>query len=350
MTKLTEEIFHGGNLRDAEKAFGIKPDDWLDLSTGINPNPWPVPQVPIQVWSRLPNESDGLCQAAKNYYGCNSLLPIPGSQFAIQTLPMLFPATSKVAIPAIGYEEHRAAWHRAGHTIFAYADHELDKLDEKIRAHDLDFVVVINPNNPSCDVISRQKLKSWLLCLKDNGGYLIIDEAFIDGTPELSMTDALSCENLIILRSLGKFFGLAGMRLGFVLAGADIRNQLGRYLGPWAVNTPARWIGERALSDKSWQHETRIGLPIESQRLFDYLRARFSIEPITIKSTPLFVSVKLDKSIANELYVSLARRGVLVRHIAANGQDYIRVGLLKNRQQWARFDFAVRTAIEKLHL
>lgn len=341
-----EEIHHGGNLLAAKKQFGIKTEDWLDLSTGINPSPWPIPKIPIEIWNRLPDGSDDLIEMAKNYYACNSLLPIPGSQFAIQTLPKLFPQGTTVAIPDIGYQEHRAAWEKEEQQLYYYSDNKLDELDNKIESGELKVVIVINPNNPSCTVLSKARLNRWLTALEKRHGYLIIDEAFMDTTPKHSMVDSLNSNHLMILKSFGKFFGLAGLRLGFVLTNRDICQQLNRHLGPWGVNHPARWIAAKALADKMWQQETREKLVIDSQRLKQYLEnhSPFKEGHNNIKKTSLFVTLGLNKERARKLYQELGQQGILVRHIpTGQRQEYIRFGLIRDECLWKKFDQAIKT-------
>ena len=330
MVKLT----HGGDLTAAEETFGIAKEDWLDLSTGINPKSWTVPALPAEIWRRLPTLDKELVRTAKAYYACHSLLPIPGSQFAIQTLPKLFSKCS-VGIPLVGYQEHKSAWERAGHKIIFYSDENLEELDDKIGTGQIDHVIVINPNNPSCQLISEKRLMSWLKKLQTNNGYLIIDETFIDTMPQHSMSGHLHAGNLIILRSLGKFFGLAGIRLGFLLAQESLCNRLQERLGPWAVSGPAQWLGIQALADTDWHGENRQWLEKTAAKLRDYLQSEFSDELISIKHTPLYVTLKLEKNFATDLYKHLGQHGILIRLIPFNEQhSHIRFGLVANEEQW----------------
>lgn len=338
-------LSHGGDLETAAKTFGIKKTDWLDLSTGINPHSWPVPVVPADIWRRLPALNKELIASARIYYQCNSILPVPGSQSAIQTLPVLFPRC-RVAIPVIGYQEHKIAWEKAGHDIIFYSDEQLDELDARIESGQVKHVVVINPNNPSCKIIEKNQLESWLMKLRQRNGYLIIDETFMDTTPEFSMVEHMDSGNLIILRSLGKFFGLAGVRLGFLLAHTDICNNVQQQLGPWAVSGPAQWIGIQVLSDTSWQQNNRQWLKEESTHLRDYLENILDHEIISIKHTLLYVTVILEESVATFLYEQLGKQGILVRYIPFNNQHAcIRFGLLKDSEQWLRFKTAMETII-----
>jgi len=208
--------------------------DWLDLSTGINPNGWPVPEIPSACWARLPEDDDGLERAAQTYYEAEHLLPVAGSQAAIQTLPRLRPR-SRVAVLDPGYAEHAYAWRNAGHEVAAVA---AERLDEALQGSDV--LLLIHPNNPTGARFSVEQLLDWHARLAARGGWLVVDEAFMDVTSEHNLCRHTAREGLIVLRSLGKFFGLAGARVGFVCAQASLLAQLHGILGPWSVSAPAR--------------------------------------------------------------------------------------------------------------
>jgi cobalamin biosynthetic protein CobC len=201
---------HGGRLLEAARRYGIAPGDWLDLSTGLNPHGYRPPPVPAHAWARLPQDDDGLVAAACAYYGCAELLPVPGSQAAIGLLPRLRPP-GRVAVLAPMYAEHAHAWRRAGHAVTELPAASLTE------AAGFDVLVLANPNNPTGHCFEPRSL----LAMHDRlppGGWLVVDEAFVDATPAASLAGHGARPGLIVLRSLGKLFGLAGARVGFVLA------------------------------------------------------------------------------------------------------------------------------------
>src|SRR5581483_2833826 len=202
---------HGGQLLRAAERYGLPRERWLDLSTGINPVAWEGGPVPLASWNRLPEEGDGLLEAAEAYYKAPEVLPVCGSQAAIQALPRLR-ARSRVGVPALGYNEHAYRWKQAGHDVLPL---ELADLATALDA--LDVVLVCNPNNPTGERVRPAELLVWHERLSSRGGWLIVDEAFADSTPENSVARFAQRDGLIVLRSLGKFFGLAGARVGFVL-------------------------------------------------------------------------------------------------------------------------------------
>ena len=314
---------HGGRLRAAAKRYGIPVNAWLDLSTGINPNAWPVPALPAELWQRLPEEDDGLVEAAKNYYG-TTLLPVAGSQAAIQMLPRLFNPCS-VALVATSYAEHERAWQQHGHQIIH---------DEDLLQSDADVVVVVNPNNPTGKLYGAAELLGLHARLVQRGGMLVVDEAFMDATPEHSLAPYCPRSGLVVLRSLGKFFGLAGARVGFVLAAENILRPLAELLGPWPVATPARHVAKLALCDTDWQEKTRAALLAASLRLSDML-IRHGFTPDG--GSGLFQWIKCKDAASVHQY--LAEQGILTRLFELPAS--LRFGLPYGEKNWARLDAAL---------
>jgi cobalamin biosynthetic protein CobC len=373
---------HGGRLRRAAEHFGIPLADWLDLSTGINPHGWPVPAPPPEVWTRLPEEEDGLEKTARGNYGSPVVLPVAGSQAAIQALPQLR-APCRVGVLAPGYAEHAHAWKRAGHAVVAVAPesltpcpasssgpsgylprnlstvgwakrsvpikpprtdgHGLSAFVHPTRLKTLltgpghtswDVLVVINPNNPTGHFFPPDWLLAWHERLSVAGGWLVVDEAFMDVTPEFSLAPQSPRPGLIVLRSLGKFFGLAGARVGFVIAEPQLLRALHERLGPWAVNAPARWVATRALLDREWQAHTRQRLVAEGERLTALL-SRFGLMPAG--GCALFQWVPTPD--AATIHGALARRGILVRLF--EDPPGLRFGLPGSEAAWARLENAL---------
>lgn len=296
---------HGGNLQQAIETWGIPRERWLDLSTGITPFPWPVPMLPQEVWQRLPEQDGQLEQAIEQYYGCQGLA-VPGSQWAIQHLPRLF-SPRRVWLAQESYEEYPFWWQQQGHQVLRF-----NALPKPAQLQTQDVVIAINPNNPDARLHSPQQLRELALQLAQRDGWLIVDEAFMDATPEHSLLpDLPPAQNMLVLRSLGKFFGLAGIRMGALFGNTQVRSQLAQRLGPWAISHPARWIATQALQDKVWQQQQRQRLHQASQELATLLLSCFPAD--SVESTPLFVSVKLASASALLWQQQLASQGIWVR-------------------------------------
>jgi cobalamin biosynthetic protein CobC len=323
---------HGGQLSAAAQHYGIAEADWLDLSTGINPLGWPVTDIPARVWQRLPENDQRLEQAASDYYrsgtASDEILAVSGSQAAIQLLPELRPA-SRVGFLSPGYAEHPHAWQRHGHQLQQLTAAQLDAAIEQ-----LDVVLLCRPNNPDGTVIPRAQLLRWQASLLRRGGWLIVDEAFADADPDDSIADLAGSPGLIILRSLGKFFGLAGLRLGFVLAEPTLLMRLAERLGPWSVSHPARWLGERALADRQWQTQARQQLQQARQRL-DQLLAQSDLQPAG--GSALFRWLPLPD--AAELQQRLAEQAILVRRF--DQPTALRFGLPGAEAEWQQLERAL---------
>lgn len=319
---------HGGQLRSAAARYGIPLEHWLDLSTGINPHPYPLTHVPLSAWARLPQEHDGLEDAAAACYGTHDLLPVAGSQAAIQALPRLRPR-SIVGVLSPGYAEHAHAWRSAGHEVLELADH---KIAASVDA--LDVLVVMQPNNPTGVLFAREQLHDWHERLSARGGWLIVDEAFIDATPQRSIVPLHMPIGLIVLRSLGKFFGLAGARVGFALAQHELLTRLREQLGPWGVMGPARHVAKAALRDVAWQEATRVRLTSDGERLAQLLRDA-NLPPAG--GCALFQRVRSDT--AQALHHALAQRGILTRHFDESRS--LRFGLPATEAEWERLRAAL---------
>ncbi len=314
---------HGGRLLRAVVQYGIARERWLDLSSGIAPWPYPVPSIPQEAWARLPETEDGLEQAARTYYHASLLLAVAGSQAAIQALPQLR-APGRVGVLTPCYAEHPHAWQRAGHTLVELGD---DQVEAAIDS--LDALVLVNPNNPTGRLIPRERLLAWHARLAARGGWLVVDEAFIDNTPGLSLCGHVDRPGLIVLRSFGKFFGLAGVRLGFVMAQPALLQALAELLGPWTVSGPTRVLGKVCLADEL-AHLMQIDRCAGASARLVALLAEAGLAPTG--GCDLFQYVATER--AAQLHEFLARRGILVRlfeHPAA-----LRFGLPANAAQEQR--------------
>ncbi|PCH60993.1 MAG: threonine-phosphate decarboxylase [Gammaproteobacteria bacterium] len=318
-------LHHGGRLRQASAKHSIPLENWLDLSTGINPNGWPVPTIPPSAWLRLPEEEDGLEQAACDYYGANHLLPVAGSQAAIQALPMLR-SSCHVGVLDPGYAEHAHAWRRAGHTVQPIIAHHIS---EKI--NELLVLVLIHPNNPTGIRFSVEQLLNWRAQIAERDGWLVVDEAFMDMTPEYSLVPYSHRKGLIVLRSLGKFFGLAGARVGCVCAATELLTQLAAWLGPWALNAPARWVASAAFKDSVWQSDARQNLEKEGIRLHTLL-TQYGLSPTG--GCSLFQWKKTRQ--AHALHEQLASQGIFTRLFSEPSS--LRFGLPANEMEWDRLE------------
>lgn len=319
---------HGGRLRAAALKFGIPLRDWLDLSTGIAPYGWALPAIPATAWTRLPELEDGLEVAARNYYGVTNLLPVAGSQAAIQALPRLR-RNARVGIISPAYAEHAAAWQREGHALQL-----LEEVGIEASLDTLDVLLLINPNNPTGRRFAPEQLLSWHARLAERGGWLVVDEAFIDCTPEQSLAPYSHLPGLIVLRSFGKFFGLAGIRLGFVLAQPALLDQLAELLGPWTISGPARAVATELLLDSRGQQRQRQQLTADAEQLALLLRTQ-GLAPTG--GCALFQFCCTPG--AAKVHELLARQGILIRLF--DGPS-LRFGLPANAADWRRLEQALR--------
>ncbi|NDW00343.1 threonine-phosphate decarboxylase CobD [Salipiger sp. PrR002] len=304
---------HGGNLDAAMIRFGGSRAEWLDLSTGINPEPYPVPAIPAEAWAALPRKADmaRLIVAAREAYGCpGHIVPMNGAQGAIQMVPMLR-RPGRAAVLGPTYNEHAAALRAHGW--------EVTEVASLAALAGADLAVVVNPNNPD----GRRSQPGALRDLAGRVGLLVVDESFADPEPELSIAPSLEggLANVVVLRSFGKFYGLAGLRLGFALAEGDLGQRLAELAGPWPVSGPAIEIASAALTDRPWQEETIRRLSADAARL-DALAGAAGWR--LIGGTPLFRSYACPGAKAAQ--ETLAARHIWSR-IFPYSDSWIRLGL-----------------------
>lgn len=324
---------HGGRLRGAVARYGIDEADWLDLSSGISPWAWPIPPIPDRAWARLPENDDGLESAARRYYGAPDVLPVAGSQAAIQALPRLR-QPGKVGVLSPCYAEHAQAWRSNGFLVREVLEHEVERFIDV-----LDVLVVVNPNNPTGLSLTPERLLEWHAKLAQRGGWLVVDEAFMDNTPQLSLAAETQRPSLIVLRSFGKFFGLAGVRLGFVLAESHFLKVLAGQIGPWSVSGPTRMLGQACLDDAEGHSRQRALTQAASQRLVELL-TRYDLAPQG--GCALFQWLITPR--AAELYEFCARRGILLRIFLddAPHNGSLRFGLPRDEVDWQRLEQVLR--------
>lgn len=328
---------HGGDLITASQRYGIAVNDWLDLSTGLNPSSYPVPQLDDSLFQRLPYLRPEFLEAAAAFYGNDQLMPSNGSQLVIQELPHCLNTVCMSSLPVLlpehGYKEHEDHWKRHGNTIEHYPAFEPDAAVEVIEAAlvrgEPFHLVVINPNNPTGLEFSPHQLENWAQRMPD-GSYLIIDEAFIDLTPEQSVLPQHFCDNMLVLRSFGKFFGLAGIRLGFVFAKALLRCRLQERIGLWTVNGPAQEIAIAAMADRFWQMSAQLNIRRSASVTQELLQPLFEVHaPQRVVYTPLFTCYQFTHETAMAIQDFLAQRGVLIRMVVLDREtSLLRFGII----------------------
>ncbi len=304
---------HGGGLDAAIAAYGGKRADWLDLSTGINPVPYPMPPVPPDAWTALPdrNAHDRLIGLARSFWQVPDgadILPAAGASALIAQLPRMRGA-GRVEIPGPTYNEHGAAFRAAGWT-----------LDE----NGFDALVAVHPNNPDGLLWEVANLDAPLT---------IIDESFCDIVPDKSHIGLASRPGTVVLKSFGKFWGLAGLRLGFAIGDPDILAALREVLGPWHVSGPALNIGAEALSDPIWADETRARLAKDAARLDDIVTRKGAI---SLGGTDLFRLYQVQDAKAAQVH--LARHKIWSR-IFPYADNWLRLGL-PHPDRWDQLEAA----------
>jgi cobalamin biosynthetic protein CobC len=325
---------HGGDL----SIFGAG-GGWLDLSTGINPVPYPVQALPPGALTRLPQASRlaTLLETARRAYGVApnaTIVAAPGTQLVIQLLPFVRCARS-VAIVGPTYSEHAIGWARAGAAVAEVAD--LDAVSAG------DVGVIVNPNNPDGRRWPREHILSAAGEMSERGGLLVVDESFADVAPELSVASHAGDAGLVVLRSFGKFFGLAGVRLGFAIGSQDVVGAMEQLMGPWAVSGPAVEYGIAALADEAWIAHAREMCRRQALAL-DAVLVRAGLE--VIGGTDLFRLARCEN--ARGLHQALLGERILTRTFD-DAPDWMRFGLPATDADLQRLSRALNAYREGVH-
>jgi cobalamin biosynthetic protein CobC len=326
-------VEHGGDLGAARRLFPGAPEPFIDLSTGINPHPYPIPRLPPEAFSALPQRAavDRLAAVAATAYGAPSaahVVPAPGTQALLPLLASLL-RSGRAAVLGPTYPDHVRVAAQAGHAV--------EEVSDLAALRGADYAAVVNPNNPDGRILPREALLECAQGLR-RGGLLVVDEAFMDVVPpgsSLAGDVGVGAGTIVVLRSFGKFFGLAGLRLGFALAASDIAVRLRDCLGPWAVGGAALAIGTAALEDRSWAEATGVRLGREAARL-ERLLAGAGLQ--AIGGTLLFQLVHTPR--ADRLFHHLGRAGIFVRRFAEY-PTWLRFGLPGDEPAWQRLATAL---------
>lgn len=320
--QLNQPLPHGGDLTAFRNLYPDAPEPLVDLSTGINPHPYPLPTLAAEAFTRLPapDLAERVAGIAAEAYGAPSaahVVPAPGTQILLPWIARLVPP-GRAAILGPTYAEHARAAAHAGHAVL--------ETNDPAALEGADLAVVVNPNNPDGRIMTRADL----LRLAGRCGLLVVDEAFIDVSPA---SESMAGTQAIVLRSFGKFYGLAGLRIGFAVAPPAFADQLRAALGPWAASGPALAAAEVALADRPWRQAMRDRLREDAARL-EALLEDFNI----VGGTSLFRLLRDDRAPA--LFDALARAGIMVRRFAARPAD-LRFGLPGSDDAWARLSVAL---------
>lgn len=330
---------HGGNIEAAAAAFGLPATDWLDLSTGINPVPFPFAMPASDVFCRLPGTTAALQRAAASCYlgtgaGAETLAVVAaaGTQALIQVLSHCL-INQPLLVPEVGYQEYRRQWEGSGREVLTYPSLQQElavaAIDAQLQADADVHLLLINPNNPTGLLFTPAQIRCWSERLGP-GSCLLVDEAFMDLQPEQSLLGADLPDNVIVLRSFGKFFGLAGLRLGFAFCHSHWQQLLLPHLGPWGVNGPAQAIALQALCNRTWQREARVTIRANAELTAQLLQPLLGQLQVPLQADcGLFLSYVLPLPVGRWLYEHFARCAVLLRPVALDREQVLlRVGII----------------------
>jgi len=318
---------HGGRLDLAKKLYPQAPEPWIDLSTGISPWSYPAPQVEANDLRGLPDAGAlqrliGVARRAYRVPQPAEVVPLAGSEAGLSVIPWLFREAKRVAVLGPAYGSHAKAWTAAGHSVS-----QVSSLNEASGAA---ILIVVNPNNPDGRFLPHSDLAAVLPPLRRRNGLLIVDEAFADTDESYSLLPVVArLDHTLVLRSIGKFFGAGGIRLGFAITSHPIAERLRDALGSWPVSSQALAFGTETLADEDWAIKQRRRLKEAANEIDAVLNeAGFTIAG----GTSLF---RLGAHpCSSEIFSHLAKNGILVRPF--QNRNALRFGLPGSTEQLGR--------------
>lgn len=311
---------HGGDLQVWQRQ-DVTAQNWLDLSSACNREPWPIPEFDHRLWYELPDQY-ALERAAERYFGHAPLAIGAGSQQFIELLPPLLQAKGvegSVMVPVPGYQEHGYCWCKWGFDVQEY-----HSVDELLSGH-WRIAVLMQPNNPTAEYLTEAQAEKLRQLLGESERYLVLDEAFADASPGISWLGQDLPERCFVLRSVGKFFGLAGVRVGFLFAHESFRSPVNALLGPWPVATPALHLVTLAFEDQGWQQAARQSLHERHAYFVATIVPKLNtlFDSRDMRATPLFYTWFLASEQVDKVCQALHSVGVHIRR----GQGWVRLSL-----------------------
>lgn len=328
------KIEHGGNLEKAIKLKGGERSEWIDISTGISPFSAPIPELSLDDWQRLPEPSllSELAHIAQRYYGAaQNCVVTSGSQFVINHLPDLLEGDVGIVEPTYG--EYAAA--------FARQNRDFKSIKSVDDIGDVRSIILANPNNPTGRVFSQKELSDLAAKLSARGGHLVVDEAFCDVSDQASMLSGSATDNLIVLRSFGKFFGLAGARIGFVFAQDETLDRIEQLQGPWAVSGPSLAVARHVLTSNAIHQDL---LKKITNRHIEMLSVLTDTGVEIIGGTKLFTLIRHEN--ASALHEHLLGCQILSRKFDYHSK-WLRVGLTRNQEEDDRLKAAILSFVDR---
>ena len=340
MSNLSNDMIHGGNVYRAARELGLNGSGVLDFSASINPLGMPpAARHAIKAWVgdvlHYPDtQSTRLKEAISECYGLDpaGVIPGNGSTELIYLIPRAL-QPKKVVIASPTFSEYERACRLSGAKVehFPLLPKEfLPEPDAFMRAmKNADMAFFCNPGNPSGAVLPRQGVLTLASLAKKNNCVLVVDEAFMDFCPEHSVLGEQG-DHLVVLRSLTKFYALAGLRVGFSHMPKMLMSRIMRYKEPWSVNVLAERAALAVLAETGFVRRSRDYVRRERGLLETKLEA---LGFVVFPSEANYLLIETSKAV--QLVKGLYKRGILVRDCSdfqGLGKKHLRVAVRTRKE------------------
>ncbi|QXE86049.1 threonine-phosphate decarboxylase CobD [Geomonas nitrogeniifigens] len=318
---------HGGNVFAVARNLGLAPERIIDFSASINPLGMApgVREALTASLDRLLHYPDKgaaeLKQALAAYHGVepSQIAVANGSTELIHLLPRTFQG-KKALVVAPAFAEYALALERAGWQIEYFTlspadDFALDVAALAQRVADgYDMLFLCNPGNPAGNLQPLREIAGVVDLCRESGTFLVLDEAFIDFCEEESAKHlVVRNPRAVLLRSMTKFFGIPGLRLGYAIAAAETVAEIAAQQDPWSVNTAAQVAGIASLADQDYCRRTRSYVDEERARLAAALADVPGLKVFPGRANYLLVRILRAGVSAGQLREALLAKGMMIR-------------------------------------
>ncbi len=317
---------HGGNINNICNTYGLNPDEIIDFSASINPLGYPdsVRNVILERFDDILNYPDSECADLRKViaerYSCkeSNIIIGNGSNELFHLIPRaLKPIQGAVLQPT--FSEFKDALYNTNVNIIEIINNskslKFNLSDSKLKGFKEGVVFLCNPNNPTGQLVTKEEILEFAKYYPKR--LIVVDEAFMDFVEEEEMftviKEASSMENLIVVRSLTKFYGFPGLRLGYLVACEFIINNLLRFKEPWTVNSFAQVAGQAAINDKEFTYNTRRFVSSEKMFLYEGLSKIKGLHPFYPSANFILVRIGNDELTALSLHDLLIKGKIIIR-------------------------------------
>ncbi len=326
-----KEHFHGSDLEKIEAVYGIKKEDIISFSANVNPLgvSFRLKETltgHIDAITKYPDrEYTSLRKCISGYTGTdyhNIVVGNGSTELISLFIQITHPKKALIVGPTYSEYEREVSMGGGRSHYFSLteaSEFQLDtaSLTEEL-SHDVDLLILCNPNNPTSSVIKRGQMREILDYCKRKSITVLVDETYVEFTEEPEEVTAIPLtefyNNIIILRGISKFFAAPGLRLGYAVCGNhDLLKEINQRKNPWTINSLAAIAGEIMFTDEEYMDETRKLIRTERRRICGILEKNPNFKVFQPHANFVLVKILNDKVTSEDVFDAAIRKNLMVR-------------------------------------